>query len=210
MISKDLMNLINAYNENGIYFLFSHTLWWFNGKRIEKWCYCPDISRIFVDDGNLYARTEPYREVFILENQSFKYCGILEDIFDIEDEHINPWYICFDDDDNLYTYARGEPFQKNGNPLPRKKYYYNGNKLLYYDGFLYYFSFDFKGQNNEKFDIKTNQWSFFNDQLIYENWISDIYLLNNIFYTLFGNGKIGTYNPKTDTWQKIDISLPKK
>ncbi len=58
MVLKDLMNLINAYNENGIYFLFDSILWWFNGKRIEKWFYCPDIIGILIYDNQLYGSKE--------------------------------------------------------------------------------------------------------------------------------------------------------
>ncbi len=207
MISKDLMNLIHAYNEHGIYFLFNSILWWFNGKRIEKWCYCPNILKIFVYDSNLYARNEwCFRNVLVLENQRFQYFGTLDGIFDIEGETINPWTICLDDDNNLYNYSSPGTFQKNGHPLPKRKYRFFGMKLLYYDGFLYFFSFDCNGIN-EKFDIKTNKWSFFSHQLICNNWIVDIYSFNNIFYTLFENGKIGTYNPKTDTWQLSPMKL---
>ncbi len=81
------MNLINAYNENGIYFLFRDVLWWFNGKRIEKWCYDPNIFDIFIYNNKLYG-LNVHDEVFILNNQQFKYCGSLKEILKVE--HVNP------------------------------------------------------------------------------------------------------------------------
>ncbi len=197
MILKNLMNIISAYNENGIYFLFRGVLWWFNGKRIEKWCYCPDITRIFAHNGKLYGIYNNLNK-FILKNQQFKYyCGSQQKIFGIE-TYGNPFRICFDDDNNLFEYSLGG-FRKNGTCLTNKSRVH-GFKLLHYDGFLYYFN-RYNNGINEKFDIQKNQWSSFNHQTI--NEIDDVYLLNDLFYILFKDGKIGTYNSKTDTWQLL-------
>ncbi len=202
MISNDLINLIHAYNENGIYFLFVSILWWFNGKRIEKWCYCPDFNRIFVNNGKLYGTSENYK-TYILENKHFKSSGLLQEVFKIKDKHIDPWSICFNNE-SMYSITTLR-FKKDRTILPIKRFPGYGFKLLYYDGFLYHFSAIWDGQN-EKFNIKTNEWSFFKSQEI--SLIDDIYLLNNIFYALFENGKIGTYNPQTDTWTLLDINFP--
>ncbi len=220
MISKDLMNLIHAYNENGIYFLFDSILWWFNGKRIEKWCHCPDIVKIFVYDGKLYGLITDhgklhgfvtdhfvFQKVFVLENQQFNYHMSMKEIFKIAYDYINPYCVCLDDNGNKYTSTNNDTLRKNGKPLPNKTHKDYGFKLLYYDGFLYFFTC-FKDGINEKFDIKTNQWSLFSSQELSE--IHDIYLLNKLFYILFRNGKIGTYNSKTDTWQLLSISLHRK
>ncbi len=194
------MNIVHAYNENGIYFLFRHILWWFNGKRFEKWLYCPNIRYIFVYNKHIYAGTTNYT-MCILENQKFK---SLKDLFR-STAYINHWCICLDDDGNRYDYSRiTGPFTKNGYFLSEKSYPYQGTKLLYNDGFLYHFSF-LKNGINEKFDIQNNQWSLFDNQRFYQ--IDDVHLLNKLFYILFTNGKIGIYNSKSDSWQLLDISL---
>ncbi len=195
------MNIINAYNENGIYFLFDSILWWFNGKRCENWCYCPHIHhQIFVYNNNLYGEVT-FDKVHILENRQFKNCKLMKEIFKTE-HYVNPFAICLDNNHNFYFYSQMHgTLQKNGKLLPNRVFPHSGLKLLYYDGFLYHFSFSFK---NEKFDIQKNQWSLFSNT-IYS--IMDIYLLNDLFYTLFRNGKIGTYNPRTNVWKILHISL---
>ncbi len=200
------MNIIYAYNENGIYFLFNDRLWWFNGKRFEKWCYRQHTyDKIFAHDGKLYAISRN-NFLYILENNKFKYhCGSLETLFKIQEYFMNPWRICFANDKNVYHYLNNHgPFKKNDHLLPEKKYYNMGHKLSYFDNSLYYFSFEQNGKN-ETFNIKTNQWALFNSQTIHG--ISDVNLLNELFYVLFRNGKIGTYNSKSDSWQLLAISL---
>ncbi len=136
MISKDLMNLIYAYNEHGIYFEFNSILWWFNGKRFEKWCRCQDVFRICVYGGKIYGhnacekKTEPLlHKMYILENQQFRQFELMKTS--------NPYYICLDDNGNKYTYRNGK-LSKNGKSFPNTTHGVYGFKLLYYDGFLYF------------------------------------------------------------------------
>ncbi len=198
------MKLIYAYNENGIYFLFRGTLWWFNGKRVEKWCCCPYFHEIFVYDNKLYGIK--WNNIYIFENKIFQYSyALLQTLFKTRDDYIHPSRICFNAQ-NYYNYSDlGGPFTRNGKPLPNKNNSNFGFKLLYYDGFLYFFS-GHKNGINEKFDIQKNQWSLFSNQAI--ETINDINLMNELFYILFQNGKIGTYNSKTDTWHLLNITLP--
>ncbi len=193
MILPDLINLINAYNENGIYFLYDSILWWFNGKRFEKWRYCYNISKIFIYNNKLYARAvNNGSQNYILENQQFK---LIPEIF--------PNCSCLDDNNVVYSYERHHLF-RNGKRLPNKMNDAYGFKLLHHEGFLYFFSSLMNGIN-EKFNIETNEWTFISNQIIYT--ISDMCLLNNIFYILFDNGMIGTYNSKSDTWHLLNLSL---
>ncbi len=193
------MNIINAYNENGIYFLFDSTLWWFNGKRFENWCYCPHIRYLFVYNSKLYGKAT-CNKIHILENQQFKYHGSMEDIIKTKN-YVNPWSICLDDNHNFYFYSRKFGTFKNGEPLPNKTHPFAGLKLFYYDGFLYHFGCGGGDDANEKFDLQKKQWSVFATYQVICN-INDIYLLNDLFYILFTNGKIETYNPKTNMWHR--------
>ncbi len=136
----------------------------------------------------------------------FKYCALKTE--ELDNDEAQPWTSCLDNDGNLYKFSTTLlNFKKNDNQLPNKQYPDHGNELLYYDGFLYFFEWDQNGIN-EKFHIEKNQWSLFSNQAFDD--IDEIYLLNNLFYILYENGKIGKYNPKTDIWQLLDIRLPQK
>jgi len=199
MIHKNLQKLISNYNEFGIYFLFNEHLWWFNGKRIEKWC-SMDSSLIFSIKNNIYTKNEC--TLYYLKNKKFELSPqSLETIYKTS-SYINPSRVYLDDDNNFYNYSHAF-FCKNGRSLPNKVYDQHGFKLLHYNGFLFFFTSDVYGIN-EKFNLKTSEWSIFKHHN-YKTGLQDVSLLNGLFYILFNNGQIGTYNSKVDSWQLLDI-----
>ncbi len=38
MLPKDVLSLINSYNEDGVYLEYKSRIWWFNGDKIKEWC----------------------------------------------------------------------------------------------------------------------------------------------------------------------------
>ena len=190
MISKNILSIVNKYNENGIYFLFHGFIWWFNGKRKEKWCHS-EAEEIYFYQGKLYDISD--------------FFTTLNQILNIKYEQFSR--VCYDQ--NGYFYGEGLlcPFgkcKKNGRVtiLPQKVWLQSGFKMLYYDNFVYYFS----NEHNEKFDIQKDIWFDFKNNINY--WgISDVGLLNGLFYVLYENGKISIYNPKLNSWQNDIFDL---
>ncbi len=198
MIIKNLLKVIDDYNEVGIYFVFDGKLWWFNGKRSEKWCHSyPD--KIYLYNNNVYGIDSGGSITHILKNNKFEPCkqawwSIMN--LGMYENHINPFHSYIDKNKTIYNYSTMS-FRKNDKRLMDKRYVLGGFKLLHYDGFLYYFS-SHKYGINEKFDLKTEEWlSFYHPS----KTILDVNLYGGLFYILFEDGTIGTYNPVNDKFK---------
>ncbi len=190
MIIKNLLKIIDDYNEVGIYFVFDGKLWWFNGKRSEKWC-TSYSNQIYLYNNNVYGIDSGGSITHILKDNKFKpYKQAWQSIMDLGMYHIHPFHLYIDKNKTIYNYSTVS-FRKNDNLLKYKVHGTHAVKLLHYDGFLYYFSGHKEGIN-EKFDLKTEQWSSFNYP---GETILDVNLYDGLFYFLFEDGTINTYNP---------------
>ncbi len=205
MIIKNLLRIIDDYNEVGIYFVFDGKLWWLNGKRSEKWC-TSYSDKIYLYNNNVYGIGSGDGFItHILKNNKFeKYKQAWQSILNLDMYHIHPFHLYIDKNKTIYNYTT-MAFRKNDNFLKRKVYEVDGFKLLHYDGFLYYFS-GHKEERNEKFDLNTEEWSSFNHP---GETILDVNLYGGLFYILFEDGTINTYNPVNGMWQTIIVEMRK-
>jgi len=203
MIAKHLLKLINNYNENGIYFAYNKNIWWFNGKRLERWLSVVNGEAILSDRSNVYV-IDDNAISYVLKDRKFEknYKSVAE-LFNLDDVYFCFRICCVNG--MLYDFSDGLSFYRNGMRMPLKKHHSYGARLLHYNGFLYFFTLYANGEN-EKFNLKTLEWSSFSHHRYYLT-MQAVYLLNDLFYILFRNGKIGTYNPQTDNWHLLDIKI---
>lgn len=197
MLPQVLQTLINCYNEPGIYFIFNKCIYWFNGKRIETICFTNSehIFDIKVKNDLLYGHFG-YSNVYVLNHKKFqKQSEINEYLFLTTIVNV---------DGQIYDYGSDDfilKINKKIQYLPRKAYIAQGVQLLSHGLYLYYFD----DNHNEKFDMITRQWSKFSPNLLIANYncfIRCVQLLKDVFYILYSDGIIFTYDPKFDLYEK--------
>lgn len=190
MIPKDLLYLISKYNEIGIFFAFNDYIYWFNGKQIKKWCEnVHDLTMLNIDNGYLYGHNN--FDSYHLENLKFTKIS-WKNMQLIKDQKTKI----------VYDYKLG--FFADNIALPLKNHRRCGIKLLQCDSNLYYFG----SSIHEIFNIKTNKWS--NLMLPNETLLVDVALFQNLFYLLYENGTIATFDPIFKIWQETSFNLATK
>ncbi len=69
MFSKDLMNLIDNYKEDGFFFIYDSEVIWSNGKRYELWCTNRSLDRVLNYKYELYGQMHTGELVIFKHNQ---------------------------------------------------------------------------------------------------------------------------------------------
>ncbi len=213
MLPKDIGRIIEAYNENGEYFIFAGTIFWFNGKRIEEWCLSDHLygnygnrghGRNFVFIGcnfeNLQTKTSLRWKI---KTNQWKYMRLPK-------LELTKPRICYQNELVYYDYNNKHYFNVHSmeswdcTELPQKQYGDYGFKMIILDSFIYYFS-NRKNGYNEKFDIINNEWTLIATN---PNYIEDIILFQKIIYIIFINGEISIYDPNLNIFLKTNSNLP--
>ncbi len=71
MIPSDLMNIIEQYNENGVFMNDENKIYWFNGKRFEFWCQANSNDILFAHN-NIYVFEN--NQIFKWQKKEFRIC----------------------------------------------------------------------------------------------------------------------------------------
>ncbi len=164
MILKNLLYLIEKYNENGIFIELDNKIYWFNGKRVEHWCKSPGHGRIATINNELYY--------FTSVSLKYKYPSFMEDSNFVDE-------LGFLIKDSIYYFTKTMMFANIQNEkLPQKEYKNYGHSMLVQNNFVFVFSI----HHNEKYNIKFKRWSDFENN----NQVVVAYGFNGIIYG-FGN-----------------------
>ncbi len=219
MLPKDLGKIIEAYNENGEYFIFAGIIYWFDGKRIEEWClsdhlygdygnrgYCRNFVFIGCNFENLLTKTSLRWRI---KTNQWKHMHLPP--LEIEQPRIcyqNKWvYYSYNNKHHFNVYSVEGCTElypvESCTELPQKQYCYYGFKMIILDSFIYYFS-NRKNGYNEKFNIINNEWTLIATN---PNYIENIILFRKIIYIIFINGEISIYNPNSDVFLKTILNL---
>lgn len=189
MLPKDLVNLIEKYNEVGIFFNFNGYLHWVGKKRTEKWCICYYDKIQYLNGVLLASCAAPLN--YFGQLSGIKFYSYYHNL------RVN-FHECFNEYYNLYYNYENLNFVSHPGQisLPSKRYAMNGFKLLSMGKMLYYFG---NFNNNEKFDIEKQTWSAFSN---YPKKIMDVNIFEDIFYILMPSGNIIIYDPKLDKYKR--------
>ncbi len=192
MLPVDIIKLIDNYNEHDKGFFFQNKLhneveydvYWFNGKRYEKWCKTPRANWdqfVFVN-GYLQTTNCIYKNL-IWKKSTFtikKKVLVLSKFYLLNGPFIEELQQLFG--------------------IPEKFAPHSGCCFEVCNDILYVFSTSY----SEKYDFKTKRWSAFTNYNIYINSIS--HLLDGLIYFTFPHEqRIAIYNPISDSWQETSI-----
>ncbi len=171
MIIKSILNIINKYNEDGIFVWRKESIYWFNGNRFEYWCKCP---------------CTPFGFHFVYKNKIFK-AGILN-VF--EDRVLYGNLVCR----RVHAHAPIELFD-GVNIIkikqPKSPYLYCVFSLeneLYIFGFRTYQKFN--GQEWIDLACPGEEFYFWN-----------IYLFKGKFYQIVNKSLYWVYDPLGNVWE---------
>ncbi len=192
MLPTDVSNIINNYNENGVFILIHNTIYWFNEKRLEEWCICT-YSKVCTYDHELYVFNDFRVQKFNTRNFkiSTKWNHPLK-LFSIEQEGT----IC---NNVVYRLCLLYFEMFDGNHITR---FPTPNDepsigfILSYKDTIY----NFEPYETYKFNIFTKKWILATRNLCYI--YNKPYLVNGKFYSFIGFGlNYVVYDPVTDVWQ---------
>ncbi len=201
MIPKVLLELIDKYNEIGVFTIFNGKIYWFNGKRFEIWCDIPNVLlgnvNVCVQNGKLYIQC-PFT-TYIYKNKQFR-LPVGNDI--LKNSHPNGKICHFYNlasikikDCFFEYYDKFRKYEKGIWQILPKKPIASCHKIYYYKNELYCFS----TRGNEKFNIITNKWSSFANNIVDAN---DVLFVNNTFYGVDNCKIIEIYNFEENKWGK--------
>lgn len=201
MFPKNITTIIDNYNEIGTFIIVDlKWIYWFNGKRFEIWCRCPNNGAIIYHIGlKLYHAN--------LQNNEVRYLKQNDWVKTHRNFQYNSQWI---KDNNKIYYIQCDEYLKrnNGTITPKRNSSHLCGQYIYYEKQIYWFSI-----SNEKYDIEKNIWSTisspFNRHVC--RWVG---LIKDNFYALMHDcdkpNYFHIYNPKLDLWQKSNITYPFK
>ncbi len=82
MLPCDLMNIIEQYNEYGVFMNDEYEIYWFNGKRFEFWCEATNDDLLYI--GNDIYKYKNNHTISKWHQQQFKKCEINSIILDCD------------------------------------------------------------------------------------------------------------------------------
>ncbi len=196
MLPKDIENIINEYNEIGIFIRYRGQLYWFNGKRFEFWCEHRAKYECFLTyNNNLYYKS--YKKIYVYKNKIFKQIKIPQqwnhplNVFRKRRKLIN---------NNVYRYEESiyKMIDTYGNvimTLPGRDDPVFGFELLGYNDCIY----SFGSWQNEKF--VNGKWNII-AQYPNHNNDYDVYLFKSKFYAFEQTSmNYYIYDPELDDWK---------
>lgn len=204
-IPKDLLQLIDRYNEEGIFIINYPNIYWFNAKRFEFWV--SGFEDVLYYKNNLYVKNV-YDRVLIYVHKEFhfietepanlKYNNLLKLFF-------NPNYktMCINND-TVFTVVDNKQISM-----------YNGKKttfitndsptcyqLFYLNDYIYIFGA--VSTHSAKYNLTTKKWSILDDSELF----GMIYQFQNKFYSFEDNKKnLWCYDVKTG-WIQTSTLVP--
>ncbi len=195
MLPKDIMDIIDEYNEIGIFICYCKKIYWFNGKRFEIWCRSKYYYMLTYNNDLYYRKS---KEILMYKNRRFEKVKVPE-------AWNHPLRVFSDGkkliDNDVYKYHWGKSVYKIINKhgqifiLPQKNYPQYGLELLGYDNCLYYFG---SGQN-EKF--VNGKWDTIAQYPNFKNQF-DIYSFDGKFYAFEYNViDYYIYDSELDCWE---------
>ncbi len=198
MLPTDIWNLINIYNEPGIFVLHLRNIYWFNGKRFEFWTefvYLPftyenelyfcKCSQLCVYRNNKHVQIEfPKRwnhPLNLLKNTSYYHRQMVSD-------------------GNIYRATYHNTFEmfdgEHVSQLPQKQFPKQGLEMIAFNNNIY----SFGSHRNERFDINSQQWIQLKSK--YPSWNGLVHLLNDKLYLFdFHDARYWEYDLQHDEWQ---------
>ncbi len=201
MIPMDLLKLIDKYNEDGMFFVYLNTLWWFNGKRFELWSsHFPINLKVYRSknkklyayncfDIHFYIHIEK-KGYFFKSNKRLKYKPDEVSILDGN-------YYFFKTNLQLLFNNNGEIVKS----IPKQ--FQGGKQIIAYNGMIYCFSHI--GYENEKYCPKRNQW--FKIARHRDSILQNIVLFNGLFYAQ-REYYLDIYDPELNQWKHLKYKIP--
>ncbi len=194
MLVKEILNLINKYNEDGIIVECENKFYWFNGSRYEFWCLKPQgASHPVYYKSKLYVKIDLL--VYEYKNKKF-ILSLNEDVLVTSLLHFK--YRCLYKE-NVYDFLNvGKKLWRIGKfgnwmQIDQEKPSYSGLFLFGYENCIYVI-----GDKNEKFNLLTSSWSTFKKTPFL---MTNGCFLNDKFYNLSEEDTfINYYDPKIDQW----------
>ncbi len=165
MLPSDILGIIDSYNEHhkGFFLVLFDVVYWFNGKRYEKWCLIPDKfsywSLLLYSDGYLKVYGKIYRNLIWQPSNCF--------------HSNNETNVTVHSVNYTLKYLRGGEFilfDKDNIKLniPRKKSPNVGIYGMVHESILYICS----SMKNEKYDFRLCKWSEFAYNMVLTNVIN--------------------------------------
>ncbi len=225
MLPKDLLTIIENYNEEGIFIItrddsLKSKIYWFNGKRLEYFFVGPyDGNAIGSYDGVLYS-TDLSCDYVVHKNKEWilfneKLPNHINQMFDyfhftsVNLDGIIHYYTFYIDGFGSFTKSVGGEFKTNYDlpqlPIP---FSCGARNVLAYEKFIFIFHPLYYG----KFDIESNIWINLPKPPITKDdrVMKMVFLFKDLFYMILGD-KMITFNPKIEIWNmnflKLDCKL---
>jgi len=198
MISKNIRNLIDKYNEDGIFMRCDLTIYWFNGKRFEYWVKTVRKWPVFTYQHDLYCNFNG--TIMIYKNKEFKFVEKHILLYNHPIKYFGTMAVCKEQYLFTLNYRSSHLFLQQFDGITNinfEKPIFSAHQMLLYLDDIYIFG----GFKCEKFNIMTKKWLPFADMpfVMKHNIFDSIYLFNGIFY-LEKNKKLYSYNPNIDQW----------
>ncbi len=228
MIPSVLQNLIDGYNEKGVFLINDAIIYWTNFKRIEIWMVATcNFYKVFEFNNTLFVK-DYYNNLYIQKHNEFIYCA--------DDFNYNL---------NKYVFTNNEPwnpchpiiffcrFGHSKNVVLVGGLFYNISLNKIYicnDGYnweelvqkITQENFDddisiaitdkcetiycFSKYESFKFNIKTLKQSII---LSPQQIPKEVHFYYGLFYFIYENQAIESYNPQLNIYQKIKLIIPK-
>ena len=180
MMSRNLFGLVSKYNEDGIFVQKNDNIYWFNCKRFEYWCKAPkNTNRILTVHKELYCYNV-HSGLHYYQNKEFVQSNL--NIRMISAVVNNCTY---------YLYKTRFRNTKN-DKLKQKNLISAGHTMIVKEGCIFLFS----AIKNEKYEIKHNEWSDFENN----RQVTAAYIFNGIIYGFHENGCYQMYDSILDRW----------
>ncbi len=214
MLPKDIVTIIDNYNEEGIILLIGDSFYWFNGKQCEFFVKAPkDINRFLWYEGRLYFMNGNNILNILRMNKFVEFDGfILNNYYNMLRLFRDRVYDSIVDKNNR-VYLNAPHVKKLGHchtnlinfngsrweSIIKKNNRFCGKQFLIYNEIIYYFARVY----NEKFDIEKNEWTpFANPNFKF----GVMYLFEDKFYNINASHQI-VYDPITDKWSRSSNPL---
>ena len=193
MVSKNILSIINKYNENGIIIAKNDKFYWFNGHRYEYWCAKPkNSSKHAYYKNNLYVLINRISHIYKNGQYEFAWICIVQTMLYNRKTCIYKGNVYEFHNRKLYAYETNQnsTCSEIGNQKP-----FNGGDFLFgYDNHIYVI-----GTKNEKMNLSTGIWSYFKSTTFD---IENGCFVNDRFYELINFTHY--YDPKLDDWVFIN------
>ena len=188
-MNKNILSLIEKYNEKGIFINTNQKIYWFNGKRFEFCFLFLNSTQLIQINNELYTR-----EGFLL----FKH---------LHKQKFQPLPLTTSTALNLfaswnYFVVMGNKVIKNQN-VPKKRNNDYGNNFVASDDCIYSFS-SFRDKS-EKYDFKIQQWCFVQSPPNVA-LVNDMIFFKGYFYQFQKDGYLLIYNCFNDQWETKDVN----